>query len=154
MEFSYDWWFGAPYADRVDLAKRRCARGHFPDVKPEDVEQDPAYAEFFGKLEARTILYLRDGFSYEVKELIQQPTTGSLTFECMPADEAYKVGCFVVTVPFDDIVRVEIFAVHPDEKPEDMPSIKGFASAQGAPPPMTSRGEDRPSRRDKGDSME
>lgn len=153
MEFSYDWWYGGSYAGRVDTAKRRCVRGHFPDVNPEKAERNKAYNEFLRQLEARTILYLRDGFSYEVKELIKDATTSTLTFECMPADEAYKVGCFVVTVPFEDIVRVEIFAVHPEEKPEDMPSIKGFGSAQGQPPTLSQRPDER-QRRDKSEGTD
>ncbi len=144
MLFNYDWWFDGPYEERINEAKRRCSNSHFPDLSPEKTSDDAAYREFSEQLEARTIVYLRDGFSYELKEIIHQKTTMSLMFECMPADEAYKVGCFVVTIPFDDIVRVEIFAVHPEEKPEDMPSIKGFAGAQGPTP----RGEERPVRRD------
>src|SRR5262249_44923667 len=101
--------------------------------------QNNDFQQFLGEIEARTILYLRDGFSYEVKDVIALATSGSLSFECAPADEAYKVGAFVVTVPFDDIVRVEIFAVHPREKPEDMPSIKGFAGLQ----PHSKRPDDR-----------
>ncbi len=50
----------------------------------------------------------------------------------MPADEAYRVGCFIVSVPFEDIVRVEIFAVHAQEKPEDNVSIKGFGGRHAA----------------------
>lgn len=137
MYFNHDWWFGTAYENRVEVAKARCMANHFPDV--DAAGEDEACKKFLGELEARTIVYLRDGFSYEIKEIIPQPNTSSLTFECMPADEAYKVGCFVVTLPFDDIVRVEVFAVHPEEKPEDMPSIKGFASAQGPP----QRGDDR-----------
>jgi len=49
-----------------------------------------------------------------------------------------------VTVPFDDIVRVELFAVHPSEKPEDMPSIKGFSSAQGPPHKRVDERANRP----------
>ena len=41
-------------------------------------------------------------------------------------DDHYKVGAFVVSLPFEEIVRVEVFAVHPDEKPEDVPQITGF----------------------------
>ena len=130
MLFNHDWWFGGAFASRIDEAKRRCARLHFPDVKAETADKDQGFQRFFKEVEARTILYLRDGFSYEIREIIAQSTTGSLSFECTPADEAYKVGAFVVVVPFDDIVRVEIFAVHPREKPEDMPSIKGFAGPQ------------------------
>ncbi len=132
--FNFDWWFDSAYQERVHEAKRRCAMGHFADLPLKKAEKDPKYKKFFDELEARTILYLRDGFSYEIKDIIQSPTTSTLTFECMPADESYKVGCFVVTVPFEDIVRVEVFAVHPKEKPEDMPLIKGFASVQGPPP--------------------
>jgi hypothetical protein len=47
-------------------------------------------------------------------------------------DEHYKVGAFVVTVPFDELVRVEVYAVHPSEKPENSPQITGFrASSEG-----------------------
>lgn len=145
MLFNYDWWFDGAFQQRLDEAKKRCAGNHFPKTNHAKPNNDHAYRAFYDQLEARTIIYLRDGFSYELKEIIKQTNTACLTFECMPADESYKVGCFVVTVPFDDIVRVEIFAVHPQEKPEDMPSIKGFASAQG--PPGT-RMDDRPMRRD------
>ncbi|RIK70360.1 MAG: hypothetical protein DCC66_05470 [Planctomycetota bacterium] len=130
MIFDYDWWFGGAYQNRIAEAKRRCVRSHFPKLKNEDLERDKAAAAFLEKLEARSILYLRDGFSYELKELIISSTTSSLSFECAPADDAYKVGAFVVTLPFDEVVRVEVFAYHPDEKPEDMPSIKGFGGIQ------------------------
>ena len=146
MIFNFDWWFDSPYQDRVFEAKRRCAVSHFPDLDPKKADEDASYKKFVEELEARTIVYLRDGFSYEIKDIIQHPTTSTLTFECMAADEAYKVGCFVVTVPFDDIVRVEVFAVHPNEKPEDMPAIKGFAGAQ--PPQSSKRPDDRTSRPD------
>ncbi len=142
MHFNYDWWFGSAYEQRTREAKDRCTKMHFPDLDAEKAEEDEAYKRFFSDLEARTIVYLRDGFSYEVKEIIKAPGTTSLTFECMPADEAYKVGCFVVTVPFEDIVRVELFAVHPEEKPEDMPSIKGFA--EGPPQQQTHGGPPKP----------
>lgn len=145
MLFNFDWWFDGAFQQRLDEAKKRCAQNHFPGVDVAKANGDTAYLEFYGQLEARTIVYLRDGFSYELKEIIRQSNTACLTFECMPADESYKVGCFVVTVPFDDIVRVEIFAVHPQEKPEDMPSIKGFGSAQGPP---GQRMEDRQGRRE------
>jgi len=153
MHFDYDWWFGTQFKTRTEQAKSRCSENHFPDLAPKKAKEDQAYKTFHDELEARTIIYLRDGFSYEVKEIIKQTDTISLTFECMPADEAYKVGCFVVTVPFEDIVRVEVFAVHPEEKPEDMPSIKGFASAQGPPPPQ-GRPEERSPRRDPQDHGE
>lgn len=145
MPFNFDWWFDAPYRERTDEARRRCSLSHFKDLKPEKAEKDKRFLKFFDELEVRTIVYLRDGFSYEIKEIIEQPTTTTMTFECMPADESYKVGCFVVTIPFEDIVRVEVFAVHPSEKPEDMPSIKGFGSAQ-VPPVQPTPAKDRKQR--------
>ena len=137
MLFNYDWWFKSPYQERIEIAKSRCAANRFPELEPEKAKDDEAHSAFFADLEARTIVYLRDGFSYELQDIITSDSTTTLTFECMPADESYTVGCFVVTVPFEDIVRVEVFAVHPDEKPEDMPSIKGFASSKNPPQPGT-----------------
>ena len=133
MPFNYDWWFGPLRLEQATEARRRCALAHFPGLRPDLAEGDPNFRAFFDGLEVRTILYLRDGFSYEVKDLIPRSNTVSLMFECMPADEAYRVGAFIVTVPFEDVVRVEMYAVHPDEKPDDAPSIKGFAGAQ---PPL------------------
>ena len=53
----------------------------------------------------------------------------ALAFECVPVDENYKVGSIVIVVPYDDIARVEVFAVHPDEKPQENIRIPGFRSA-------------------------
>lgn len=147
MLFNYDWWFGSDYVRRVQEAKRRCAGGHFAHLDPAKIEGDKAYAKFMSELESRTIVYLRDGFSYEMKEPIDMKTTASLTFECTPADDTYKVGSFVVTLPFEEIVRIEVFAFHPQEKPEEMAAIKGFASAQAHTVPAK-RPDDRPARRD------
>ncbi len=146
MIFNYDWWFHGAYQERVNEARHRCAKAHFPDIAIDKPDKDPKHKKFLKELEARTIIYLRDGFSYEIKEIMPHPSTMSITFECMPADDAYKVGCFVVTLPFEDIVRVEVFAVHPHEKPEDMPSIKGFASGSIPPGPPPKRGEERAGR--------
>ncbi|HKQ48785.1 MAG TPA: hypothetical protein VJZ71_12005 [Phycisphaerae bacterium] len=147
MLFNYDWWFGADYARRTQEAKRRCAVNHFARLEPSRPASEEVLAEFMGQLEARTIVYLRDGFSYEMKEPIDLKTTASLTFECTPADDTYKVGAFVITIPFEEIVRIEVFAFHPQEKPEEMAAIKGFASAQAATIPAK-RLEERPLRRD------
>jgi len=141
MSYNYDWWFRGAYQEHLEEARRRCAAARRPDDKPDS----KARREFMDQLELRTVLYLRDGFSYEIKELVTRETTTSLTFECMPADEAYRVGCFIVTVPFEDIVRVEMFAVHAHEKPEDNLSIKGFG---GTPPPGLGRAEERPNPRE------
>ncbi|RIK69366.1 MAG: hypothetical protein DCC65_01080 [Planctomycetota bacterium] len=147
MIFNFEWWFDTSYRERLDEARHRCAAGHFPDIDPAKAMEDAAYKAFYDQLESRTIVYLRDGFSYEIRELIPSRSTSALTFECTPADDAYKVGAFVVTVPFEDIIRVEVFSYHPKEKPEDMPSIKGFSSAQ-VPPPPAKRIDDRPARRE------
>lgn len=147
MIFNFEWWSDTSYRERMEEARHRCASGHFPDVDPTKAMEDTGYKAFYDQLEARTIVYLRDGFSYEIKELIPSRSTSALTFECAPADDAYRVGAFVVTVPFDDIIRVEVFSYHPKEKPEDMPSIKGFSSGQG-PPTMPKRVDDRPARRE------
>jgi hypothetical protein len=32
----------------------------------------------------------------------------------------------VIVVPFEDIARVEVFAVHPDDKPQENIRIPGF----------------------------
>ena len=148
MIFNYDWWFGNEYRARIDEAKRRCATSHFPRLDAAAAGNDKEFQKFLSEVESRSIVYLRDGFSYEIKELVHPGSTSALSFECAPADDAYKVGAFIVTVPFDDIARVEIFAVHPREKPEDLPSIKGFGSAQ---PPHGKRIDDRPVRLESSD---
>lgn len=122
--FDYDWWHGDGLSRQVAEAKRRCARAKFPDTDP--ASANGAYTRFINDLEARTIVYLRDNAVYEIKELADVGRRGYLTFECLPAEEAYRVGSFLVAVPFDEISRVEIFAVHPREKPEENPLIKGF----------------------------
>lgn len=124
--FSHDWFHGQPYNDQLSEAKMRCALKHFPDVEVHELEEHKELRKFHDELEARTLLYLRDGFSYEILAMADVPMKSHLVFECMPMDESYKVGAFIVTVPFDEIVRVEVFAVHPDEQPDDMPQITGF----------------------------
>jgi|ERR1043166_2155294 hypothetical protein len=131
--FNHDWWFGGQFAARVEDAKDRCARARFPSIKAPQAGDNREFQTFLKEIEARTIVYVRDGFSYELKELIDTGTTAALTFECMPAEEAYKVGSFVVTIPYEEVARIEIFAVHSKEKPEDMLSIRGFGGSQ--PPP-------------------
>jgi hypothetical protein len=124
--FNYDWFHGEAIRLQQDEAKRRCLATRFPDIDPETYEQNEEVGRFTSELETRLLLYLRDGFSYEVKEIAEVGTKSHLMFECEPIDEQYKVGAFVVTVPFDEIVRVEIFAVHASEKPVDWPQITGF----------------------------
>jgi len=119
--FNYDWFHGNGFAAQNADARTRCTRKHFADLSA-SMDEWPAEArKFYDELEARTLVYLRDGFSYEVIDFAQVETRSGLVFECMPVDDQYKVGSFVVTVPFEEVVRVEVFAVHPSEKPEDAP---------------------------------
>lgn len=124
--FNYDWFHGSSFEQQRSEAKWRCALNHFPDVDPKEARQNGEFTEFLAKLDDRALIYLRDGFSYEIRGLADVDTKSHLVFECEPVDEQYKVGTFVVTVPFEEIVRVEVFAVHPKDKPEDMPQITGF----------------------------
>jgi len=128
--FNYDWFAGQPYEAQKHAARVRCARKKFPDVTPDEADRHTAYQTFLKELEVRTVIYLRDGFSYEMKQIVDVGLRSDfLTFECEPVDEQYKVGAFVVAVPYDEINRVEVFAVHPAEKPEDVPVITGFRSS-------------------------
>ena len=124
--FDYDWFHGAAFSQQKEEAKWRCALSHYPNVDPQHARDRQDVMDFFSELEERTLIYLRDGFSYEIKGIANVESKSHLVFECVPVDEHYKVGTFVVTVPFDEIVRVEVFAVHPGEKPEDLPQITGF----------------------------
>ncbi len=135
--FDYDWFHGLAFEAQKEEARRRCADKKFDHLTPEQREVDPDCLSFLEELEVRALIYLRDGFSYEMKELVELGSTSMLAFECEPVDEHYKVGSFVVTLTFEEIVRVEVFAVHPTEKPEDTPLITGFRSGvpQGSPLP-------------------
>jgi hypothetical protein len=126
--FHYDWFHGPAFEQQKEEARWRCALKRFRDVDREHAGDHEELMKFRSELEERTLIYLRDGFSYEVKEIADVSSKAHLVFECVPVDDQYKVGNFVVTVPFDEIVRVEVFAVHPSEKPEDMPQITGFRS--------------------------
>ncbi len=131
--FDYDWFSGPAFALQKEHARRRCAAKRFPHLAPEQAATHAAYQTFLKELEVRTLIYLRDGFSYELKEQVDLGLKGLLTFECEPVDEQYKVGAFIVSVLFEEIVRVENFAVHPSEKPEDVPLITGFRTSPGGP---------------------
>ncbi len=127
--FNYDWFHGTGLRRQIDEAKRRCALRRFPDM-----DQRPAgngnqqIQEYLDKLETRIILYLKDGLSYEMREIADIGISSALAFECTPVDENYQVGAYVIVVPFDDIARVEVFAVNPDEKPQENIRIPGFKS--------------------------
>ena len=124
--FNYDWFHGPVFGQQKEEAKRLCALKRFPNVDPQHACENKELMKFHSELEERTLIYLRDGFSYEVKQITDIESKSDLVFECVPIDEQYKVGAFVVTLPFEEIVRVEVFAVHPTEKPEDLPQITGF----------------------------
>jgi len=132
--FNYDWFTGPAFECQRVEARHRCAVKKFPDVKLEDLGDHQEYQEFASHLEVRTLVYLRDGFSYEMRELVDLGLKSMLTFECEPADEQYRVGAFIVSVLFEEVVRVEVFAVHPSEKPEDTPFITGFRMGPTEPP--------------------
>ena len=143
--FNYDWFTGAAFEAQKKLSKQRCARRHFPEVTDETAAGHREFKAFLGQLETRTLIYLRDGFSYEMKEMVPIGLHSDvLTFECEPVDEQYKVGSFIVSVPYDELIRVEVFAVHPSEKPEDVPLITGFRTSPNDP--TSSRDDARESR--------
>ncbi|MHC4674523.1 MAG: hypothetical protein ACYTF1_16735 [Planctomycetota bacterium] len=124
--FDYDWFHGPAYKQQIERAKQRCAQKKFPNLKPNEKDDNTEYQKFVSELEVRTLIYMRDGYSYELKELVDLGLRSMLTFECEPVDEQYKVGAFIVSTLFEEIIRVEVFSVHPSEKPEDMPIITGF----------------------------
>lgn len=131
--FNYDWFHGPAYEQQRDEAMTRCAGMRFPNLEPFEREEDNDFQQFRSELLVRTLIYLRDGFSYEIRQLAEVGSKSHLVFECEPVDEQYKVGAFVVTVPFEEIVRVEVFAVHPSEKPEELPQITGFRNSPEGP---------------------
>ncbi len=126
--FNYDWFHGTAFEQQQEEAKWRCALRRYPNLDPEHASENEEFTTFLSQLEERTLVYLRDGFSYEIRHISKVESKSHLVFECVPVDEHYKVGAFVVTIPFEEVVRVEVFAVHPSEKPEDLPQITGFRS--------------------------
>jgi hypothetical protein len=123
--FNYDWFHGGGLQRQVEEAKNRCAAKKFPDRQPGG-NGETGYDHYRQALETRTILYLRDGLSYEMRQIAEIGMSSALAFECVPVDENYQVGAYVVVVPFEDIARVEVFAVHPDDKPQENIRIPGF----------------------------
>ena len=124
--FNYDWFHGGGLQRQIEEAKNRCARKKFPDAVPGNGSTE--LEEYRSQLETRTILYLKDGLSYEMREIAEIGMSSALAFECVPVDENYQVGAYVIVVPYEDIARVEVFAVHPDEKPQENIRIPGFKS--------------------------
>jgi len=122
--FNYDWFHGGGLQRQIEEAKNRCAAKKFPDAQKGN--GSPEYHAYRSQLETRTIIYLKDGLSYEMREMVDIGMSSALSFECVPVDENYQVGAYVIVIPFEDIARVEVFAVHPDEKPDENLRIPGF----------------------------
>ena len=98
--FDYDWFHGAAFQQQLDEALRRCVQHRFPDVSRDEYETNDEVQAFGSKLETRTLIYLRDGFSYEVREFAELSSKSHLSFACEPVDEHYQVGAFVAAVLF------------------------------------------------------
>ncbi|MCG3128972.1 MAG: hypothetical protein CHACPFDD_03868 [Phycisphaerae bacterium] len=127
--FNYDWFHGTGLQRQINESKRRCVVKKFPDADPQNGKGSEESRAYHAALDTRVILYLKDGLSYEMKEMVEIGTNSALSFECVPVDDSYRVGSFIVVVPFEDITRVEVFAVHPDDKPVENLRIPGFRGA-------------------------
>jgi hypothetical protein len=152
--FDFDWFGGVLFDKQKEEARLRCTRKKFPQIAADELLGRPEVRTFHDSLEVRTLVYLRDGFSYEMKDIVDLGTRGVLTFECEPVDEQYRVGSFVVAVQFEEIVRLEVYAVHPAEKPEDTPLITGFRTAPPGSDMYAAREEARDGRDPRGDSQD
>lgn len=126
--FNHDWFHSGGLQRQIQDAKRRCAARRFPEVRDNAAANGKDLDRFMDELETRVILYLKDGLSYEMREIAEIGTASALAFECTPVDENYQVGAYVIVIPFEDITRVEVFAVHPDDKPTENLRIPGFRS--------------------------
>jgi len=86
--FNYDWFTGPAFAAQKQEARKRCAGKKFNDVTPGNQDRHPAYQKFLSELETRTLICLRYGFRYEMKELGDIGLRNNiLTFECEPVYE-------------------------------------------------------------------
>ncbi len=133
--FDHEWFAGRGFVEQRDEAKWRCALRRFDQFTRENALDDGEFVQFWDDLKIRTLVYLRDGFSYEVKEVVDVASRAHFTFECEPVDDQYRVGAFIISLPYEDIVRIEVFAVPQEEMPEDMPAITGFRARGETPPP-------------------
>ena len=142
MTFDHDWWHGGDFERQLALARQACLEIRAGNGKHKKKSAKPPSTDetLLAELETRTVVYLRDGFSYEMKRLIDMKSTGYLSFECVAADQAYRAGAFVVSVPYEEVCRVETFAVHPSERPDETPTIRGFGGSRA---PTAARGEER-----------
>lgn len=127
--FNYDWFHNGGLERLVAEARDRCAARKFPTLDPSEREDDEDFQGYRAALDTRVILYMKDGLTYEMKELADVGSSSALTFECVPVDDNYRVGAIVLVLPFEDVARVEVFAVHPEEKPTENLRIPGFRAA-------------------------
>lgn len=130
--FNYDWFHSGGLDRLVHDARLRCSLKKFPG-EAENEEPSEEFRAFYDTLDTRTILYMKDGLTYEMREMADIGMSSALAFECVPLDENYRVGAIVIVAPFEDIARVEVFAVHPEDKPEDNIKIPGFRAAASDP---------------------
>ena len=126
--FNFDWFHRGGLERLKSEARMRCARAREQRGTPAGNGSHDLRA-LMDELEMRVILYMKDGLTYEMKEMVDIGMSSALTFECVPMDENYKVGAIVLVVPFEDIARVEVFAVHPSDRPTENVRIPGFRSA-------------------------
>lgn len=131
--FNHDWFHRGGLERLINEAKDRCATRKFGVETTNGKRSSNKQADYRAALETRTILYMKDGLTYEMREMADVGTSSALSFECVPMDENYKVGAIVLIVPFEDIARVEVFAVHPDDKPTENLRIGGFRANAGEP---------------------
>jgi hypothetical protein len=127
--FNHEWFHEGGLQRLIDEAMDRCASQKFPEFRGKSSNGSPECVAYRNALETRIILYMRDGLTYEMKEMAPIGMSSALAFECVPVDENYKVGSIVIVTPYEDIARVEVFAVHPDDKPQDNIRIPGFRAA-------------------------
>lgn len=127
--FNYDWFHHGGLDRLVAEARNRCAARKFPGLAPDEREDDSDFQGYRDALETRVILYMKDGLTYEMKEIADVGSSSALAFECVPVDDNYRVGAIVLVLPFEDVARVEVFAVHPEDKPTENLRIPGFRSA-------------------------
>ncbi len=123
--FTYDW-FHRGGLERLQKAARERCLARFDEHERVGFNGSAKSEPKVEDLESRTIIYMKDGLTYEIREILELDTTAGLTFECLPVDETYRVGAIVIVAPYEDIARVEVFAVHPDDKPQENFRIPGF----------------------------
>lgn len=127
--FNYDWFHNGGLARQIAEAKRRCAAKKLAGQSSSGGNGAAELEAYAAKLDTRVILYMKDGLTYEMKELADIGTSSALAFECTPVDDNYRAGAIVLVAPFEDIARVEVFAVHPDDRPVENFRIPGFRPA-------------------------